>query len=399
MAHLLVAALLALALFGHAALWVSVVNRLNSLPIHHRVMKALNYGLLLLCAVVGAALAAWAAWTLLARAGLIAGAASGEALPPGQIASVYAAVCCAVGGWAIACWLRRRMTDASRFVRANHTRHVNVEEATGRKLAASFRARVAARIPANGAFDLRVHTKEVLLPKLPAQLDGLSITHLSDIHMAEHLRREYFDEVIRQARQLAGDIVAVTGDIVDRPWCLDWLDETLGRLQPPHGAFFILGNHDMRRTDADEVRAKLTQCGLVDLGGGYAVLNVSGAQVLMVGSELPWLKPPPSADALPVSPRAAGVLSILLSHTPDQFAWARRHGFDLMLAGHTHGGQVRLPLVGPVLAPSRYGVKYCGGTYLEPPTLLHVSRGINSMMPLRINCPPEVTKLVLRRAI
>jgi uncharacterized protein len=91
-------------------------------------------------------------------------------------------------------------------------------------------------------------------------------------------------------------------------------------------------------------------------------------------------------------------LRILLSHSPDQFAWARRWDFDLMLAGHTHGGQIRLPIVGPVVCPSRHGVKYAGGTFYSYPTLMHVSRGISAEAPIRLNCRPELSRLVLQTA-
>jgi predicted MPP superfamily phosphohydrolase len=89
---------------------------------------------------------------------------------------------------------------------------------------------------------------------------------------------------------------------------------------------------------------------------------------------------------------------LCLSHTPDHLPWARRHGIDLMLAGHVHGGQIRLPVIGSVFVPSRYGRRYDCGTFHEPPTLLHVSRGLGGEEPLRFNCRPEVTKLILRPA-
>jgi predicted MPP superfamily phosphohydrolase len=89
---------------------------------------------------------------------------------------------------------------------------------------------------------------------------------------------------------------------------------------------------------------------------------------------------------------------ILLSHSPDQFGWAQRWDFDLMLAGHTHGGQFRLPWIGPFLTPCWHGVKYSCGTFVEGPTVMHVSRGISSELPFRLNCPPEINKIVLRAA-
>jgi predicted MPP superfamily phosphohydrolase len=94
---------------------------------------------------------------------------------------------------------------------------------------------------------------------------------------------------------------------------------------------------------------------------------------------------------------ASGGLRILLSHSPDQLEWARRHDFDLVLAGHTHGGQIRFPLIGPIIAPSRFGGRYACGVFCEPPTLMHVSRGVSSMFPVRLRCPPELAKLTLVR--
>jgi hypothetical protein len=133
----------------------------------------------------------------------------------------------------------------------------------------------------------------------------------------------------------------------------------------------------------------------------------------LAGNELPWFGPPPARtadpDAAETSPRSAddsreavdsddarSAFRILLSHSPDQIDWAREHRFDLMLAGHTHGGQIRFPLVGAVVCPSRWGVKYASGVYHEPPTVLHVTRGISGLHPIRLNCRPELTRLILR---
>jgi hypothetical protein len=82
--------------------------------------------------------------------------------------------------------------------------------------------------------------------------------------------------------------------------------------------------------------------------------------------------------------------------TLDNLPRSRRQGIDLMLSGHVHGAQVRLPLIGSVVVPSRYGLRYDGGTFHEPPTVLHVSRGPGAEQPLRYHCRPEVTRLVLR---
>jgi len=91
-----------------------------------------------------------------------------------------------------------------------------------------------------------------------------------------------------------------------------------------------------------------------------------------------------------------GPLRIVLSHSPDQLKWAQTHDADLLLAGHTHGGQVCFPLVGAILTPSRVGVKYSSGIFYAPPTIMHVTRGVSGRFPIRLNCPPEMARLVLR---
>ena len=90
-------------------------------------------------------------------------------------------------------------------------------------------------------------------------------------------------------------------------------------------------------------------------------------------------------------------LRILLAHSPDQFRWAQANDIDLMLAGHLHGGQVKFPLLGAIASPSIYGVRYVAGVFRNSNTVMHVSRGVGSLTPLRIGCPPEVALLVLRR--
>ena len=112
--------------------------------------------------------------------------------------------------------------------------------------------------------------------------------------------------------------------------------------------------------------------------------------LFLAGNERPWFR------ALPELPSSdPDTFRLLLSHSPDQFPWAKRHGFHLMLAGHTHGGQIRFPWIGPIVTASRFGVRYASGFYFEPPTVLHVSRGISGVQTIRLNCPPELAKLVM----
>ncbi|MFM8478642.1 MAG: metallophosphoesterase, partial [Planctomycetaceae bacterium] len=136
------------------------------------------------------------------------------------------------------------------------------------------------------------------------------------------------------------------------------------------------------------IRHSLEDSGWKCAVGSGQVTQLNGISVFIGGSERPWMgSPPPDAS------QAAADISILLCHTPDGQKTARRLGYQLMLSGHTHGGQVVLPLVGPVYSPSFAGVRFASGLFTWPEFVLHVSRGVGSKDPLRWNCPPELTWL------
>ena len=110
---------------------------------------------------------------------------------------------------------------------------------------------------------------------------------------------------------------------------------------------------------------------------------------MIIGNEHPWY-------ARPEIESTEDQFRLLVSHSPDQFRWAREHGIHLMLAGHTHGGQGRLPLAGPILSPSFHGSRYASGDFYKPPTTMHVTRGIGGVHLMRINCRPELSLITLK---
>lgn len=247
-----------------------------------------------------------------------------------------------------------------------------------------------ATLPGNEVFRLQVTQRELVIPNLPAAWDGLSILHFSDAHLTGTLDQPYYAWVMQQAQTLSADLICFTGDLLDDQDLLPWLPATLGQLQAPLGRLFILGNHDWH-LDMDAIRDELTRLGWRDVSTSPLTLERQGDQLYLAGSEYPWIDHQPSFERVP-----AAALRILLSHTPDNIARARRDRVDLMLSGHNHGGQIRLPVIGPVYCPSRFGCYYSEGLFWEGPTLLHVSRGLAGRHPLRYGCLPEITKLVLR---
>jgi len=277
---------------------------------------------------------------------------------------------------------------------AYQSRVIDIQARVNESLVGTGRARWLALLPWNEQFTLEVNEKTYHLPRLPAAWDGLSIVHFSDLHLRGSVTRRYFEEVMAEAVELRGDIVAFTGDLLDHPSCLEWVPSTLGRLSAPLGCYFVLGNHDWYLPVVNEVRELLRSHGWTDLAGRVMELNRDGARLILAGTELPWMGEAPPVSG--VRPSVSDTFSILLSHGPDQIDWARKHNIELMLAGHTHGGQIRLPILGPVYSPSRYSCRYASGVFWRSPTLMHVTRGISGREPIRYRCRPELTRLVLR---
>ncbi len=272
----------------------------------------------------------------------------------------------------------------------NDTHTVDVAKELGYKPAGTGKYRRLACLPGNQVFQVDFAERTLRLPRLPAAWDGLKILHLSDLHLCGTPDRAFYRYVMDRCNAWEPDLVALSGDVVDSDTHHRWIIPVLGRLRWRVAAFAILGNHDAWR-DVPVIRRRLRRVGFRVLGNAWETVEVRGEPLIVVGHEGPWIGPPPDLRDCP-----AGPFRLCLSHTPDNIRWARRHGMDLVLAGHVHGGQIRFPVVGSVFVPSRYSRRYDFGTFDEPPTLMHVSRGLAGQHPLRFNCRPEVTLLVLR---
>lgn len=317
----------------------------------------------------------------------------------------YAVVCWTAAVASLPAWLIPKFLEKPpAALVASETHTVDVAARLGFRPVHGAEAGFFAAIRGNELLHIDVQRKTLRLPNLPPELAGLSIAHLSDLHMAGQVGREYYDVVVEETNALAPDLIVITGDILEKERCLPWIPQTLGRLQARHGKYFILGNHEKRLKDPAVLRAALTDAGLVDLGGRCQTVTLCGVDILLAGTELPWFG---AAPELGTRNSELGTNSlriphstfrILLSHSPDQLPWARLRKFDLMLSGHNHGGQIRLPWLGALIVPSHFGWRYAGGLYDAPPTLLHVSRGLGGIHPIRLNCPPELALLVLRTA-
>lgn len=405
MATILPTIVLVLGLLGSATLWISFLNRSHGLGVWRPIINACS--LLALCGLVlgpiAVTLGIVATWPVTFGAldrwlnSLALVARARQALPT-TVLTAYALTSAAVAVLAIVVWASRRLTlhRPVQLLR-NHSAEWNIADRDRLLRFTRGIGRLAARLPGNEIFRLEVNEKVLALPGLPARLEGLTIAHLTDFHFSGRITREFFQALVERTNELAPDLVAITGDIVDTAPCIDWIPDTLGRLIAPCGAYYVLGNHDCR-VDLARLRDTLDRSGLIDLGGRRRQIEIAGETITLAGNELPWIKPAADRTTCDNASDQRHALRILLSHSPDQVHWARRRGFDLMLAGHTHGGQIQFPLLGPLLVPSLFSTRYAAGTFYQAPTLMHVSRGVSALTPVRYLCRPEIALLRLTRA-
>ncbi len=373
---------------GHTALVVALVNRVHAwplpMPVLHRFRQAHD-----LVIVVLPGLFAWLAG--FSGPQLFFGG-SWHNLPLSLL--TYLAVCGAVVAALPVVALRRRLAACRAVQIAKSSRTIDIACEIGFRPLGRGPYELFTRIPGNQILKLEVSDKQYRVPRLPAEWDGLSILHISDLHFLGTIDKPYFERVIAVANTMPADLVVFTGDLIDREDLIDWLPSTLGRLSAPLGCYFVLGNHDWTMTNTDEIRDRLEEMGWHGVASRTVVIEHLGLPLAICGSELPWMGTQPDLRSAPPD-----AFRLFLSHTPDNIAWGRRHAIDLMLSGHNHGGQVRLPGFGAVYSPSIYGCHYASGVFWEPPTLLYVSRGISGRHPLRLNCLPELTRLILRKAL
>lgn len=239
---------------------------------------------------------------------------------------------------------------------------------------------------------------EVPLPGLAPELDGFRILHLSDFHLGTlSLNGRALERAVSWAEQNDLDLVAMTGDLLSHQRGEARLRNALRRLRARHGTYAILGNHDVdvtrdpfsRPTDASAVEEE----GAVLLEDETVSFDVSGRRVQIVGGDpRDWKRRRPERLADP-----AADLRILLSHFPDVVHRLEPGTFDLVLAGHLHGGQICLPTPRGKLRLEHLRARYWEGLHRTPAATLHVSRGLGtSFVPFRFLARPEATKLTLR---
>lgn len=373
------------ALIGHGGLHIALYNRVNGFGWPRMVVKSIVKVFLLTTILIPLAFVYLDGNTILE---LLREGGSEYALS--EPAYYYGLIC--LLAWVVlgVPWLlwrpifRVEWVDAPRSVKV-----VDVQATVGHSLALSSKAKFESRLPLNQLLELSIEEIELPVIGLPLDLDGYRIAQVSDVHLTGDIHPGFVKYAMRRATQWQPDMIALTGDIIDKQPCIDWLVDIFSSADAPDGCYYILGNHDTRVIDSKQTRDAMDRAGWIDLGSEVISRSLRGVTTLMIGNEHPWY------DRPIVDPSDAS-FRMLLSHSPDQIWWARQHGVHLMLAGHTHGGQGRLPLIGPVLSPSFHGTRFASGDFFKAPTTLHVTRGLGGVHLMRINCRPELSLLTLR---
>ena len=213
------------------------------------------------------------------------------------------------------------------------------------------------------------------------------IAHVSDLHLNSHLPKAYYERVMHRVADAQPDLIFFTGDFVTDPQYVNLLPGVLALARGRLGTFGVLGNHDYW-ADPAAVAATVGATGVTLLRDAAVRVPVGeGRHILIAGCESPWSSSTPPPIARP----APGELALMLTHTPDNVYRLSRLGYTAIFAGHYHGGQIRIPRLGSLVVPSKYGRRFDHGHFVVNNTHLFVTAGVGSAEPpLRLWCQPDV---------
>ena len=255
----------------------------------------------------------------------------------------------------------------------------------------------------NTALELNTYT--VTSARLPEIFDGYRIAHVSDLHNAE--MGEDNEKLLTMLREADPDMIAITGDLIDSrntnvEIALQFAQEAM-KIAP---CYYVSGNHEARVNEYEELKNGLISAGVIILEDTQTEISIEGQTITMIGVNDPSFQTDylfgdsetVMNSKLTELHTDGEAFTVLLSHRPELFDAYAEHDVDLVLSGHAHGGQFRLPFIGGVVAPNQ-GLfpEYDAGVYTDGNTNMLVSRGVgNSILPFRINNRPEVILIELQ---
>ena len=257
-----------------------------------------------------------------------------------------------------------------------------------------------------GNTNLEITEYYVTSSKIPDSFDGFEIAQISDLHNAEF--GEGNTDLLALLSEVEPHVIVLTGDLIDsRHTDMDIALDFAGKAVQIAPVYYVSGNHEARIPEYAELKMGLTETGVTVLENQKIQITNDGESITLMGIQDPSFRTDYLfGDAESVSRQAITSLqnesdgfTVLLSHRPELFDLYVDTGVDLVFSGHAHGGQFRLPFVGGLVAPNQgFFPKYDAGQFVEENTTMVVSRGLgNSIIPFRINNPPEIVVVELQR--
>ena len=387
---------LSVATVGHIGLWIWLYNRINATGLNRITIKRIEKLLVLACGIIPVVLLLLEFRTI----GLLFSGLGVTSIQPFWAVIGYLFLVVAFAILMTPFWILDRpqfviAKDRFELVEQDELKQLQHPKSNADKFIHGNRFRKMAMLPGNQIVSMQRNRKRLYLDGLPEDLRGLRIAHLSDIHLTGQLSNAFYRLAIDWLSDQSPDLIVIAGDIVDYPVALKQLTPVLEGFRAPLGMAFILGNHDKRLPDPIDVCRELCSLGWTDLGCSPMSVNKGETTIQIVGNELPWFRRHGTEPSFADNRDGKKCWRLGVAHSPDQFDWGVASQCNLLLCGHTHGGQIRLPFVGPIIAPSRYGARYASGVFARESTLMHVSKGLSGVHPFRWGCLPEVSVLEL----
>ncbi len=246
-------------------------------------------------------------------------------------------------------------------------------------------------------FGLKLREVTIPVPGLAPDLDGLRLVQLTDIHLSPFLSIDELDRAIAMANETRAHVALVTGDLISTEsdpvdLCLDHLT----RLRADAGIFGCMGNHEIYASCEAHVAQRGARLGMRFLRQAAEPLKFGNAVMNLAGVDYQHMRTPYLVNAEKLI--VPGAFNVLMSHNPDVFPVAVDQGWQFTLAGHTHGGQVRVEILRQDMNIARFFTPYVDGIYRRGPASIFVSRGIGTIgVPVRLGAPPEVALIRLCR--
>ena len=257
-----------------------------------------------------------------------------------------------------------------------------------------------------GNTQLEITEYYVSSSRIPDPFDGFEIAQISDLHNAEF--GDENKDLLVLLSQIGPNVIVLTGDLIDsRQTDIEIALDFAGTAVQIAPVYYVTGNHEARVPEYEQLKTGLTDLGVTVLENQKVPITKDGESITLMGIQDPSFRTDYLfGDAESVSRQAitslqneSDVYAVLLSHRPELFDLYVDTGVDLVFSGHAHGGQFRLPFVGGLVAPNQgFFPKYDAGQFVEKNTTMIVSRGVgNSIIPFRINNPPEIVVVELKR--